>query len=169
MSASIESLVNREYQHGWVTDIESDTVPPGLSEDVVRLISQKKKEPEWLLEWRLKAYRRWLTMKEPSWANVKYPPIDYQGASYYSAPKSVKPLQSLDEVDPVAGADGYVITIKAVTGDRVVWESAPMATTETKLPATVALEPEVHTWSVTARKGTEVLATSPTLKFTITP
>ena len=70
---------------------------------------------------------------------------------------------------PVAGADGYVITIKAVTGDRVVWESAPMATTETKLPATVALEPEVHTWTVSARKGTEVLATSPTLKFTITP
>jgi hypothetical protein len=70
---------------------------------------------------------------------------------------------------PVAGADGYVITIKAVTGDRTVWESAPMAVTETKLPATVALEPEVHTWSVSARKGTEVLATSPTLRFTITP
>jgi hypothetical protein len=70
---------------------------------------------------------------------------------------------------PVAGADGYVITIRAVTGDRVVWESAPMAVTETKLPATVALEPEVHTWTVSARKGTEVLATSPTLKFTITP
>ena len=70
---------------------------------------------------------------------------------------------------PVEGADGYVITIKAVTGDRVVWESAPMAATETKLPATVALEPEVHTWSVSARKGAEVIATSPTLKFTITP
>ena len=70
---------------------------------------------------------------------------------------------------PVEGADGYVITIKAVTGDRVVWESAPMAATETKLPATVALEPEVHTWSVSARKGSEVIATSPTLKFTITP
>ena len=100
MSASIESLVNREYQHGWVTDIESDTVPPGLSEDVVRLISQKKNEPEWLLEWRLKAYRRWLTMKEPHWANVTYPAIDYQALSYYSAPKSMKPLSSLDEVDP---------------------------------------------------------------------
>jgi hypothetical protein len=70
---------------------------------------------------------------------------------------------------PVAGADGYVITIRAVTGDRVVWESAPMAVTETKLPSTVALEPEVHTWSVSARKGTDVIATSPTLKFTITP
>jgi hypothetical protein len=70
---------------------------------------------------------------------------------------------------PVAGADGYVITIRAVTGDRVVWESAPMAATETKLPATVALEPEVHTWTVSARKGSEVLATSAAQKFTITP
>jgi Fe-S cluster assembly protein SufB len=100
MSASIESLVNREYQHGWVTEIEADTVPPGLNEDVIRLISQKKQEPEWLLEWRLKAYRRWLTMTEPHWSNVKYPPIDYQAISYYSAPKTAKPLASLDEVDP---------------------------------------------------------------------
>jgi Fe-S cluster assembly protein SufB len=100
MSASIESLVNREYQHGWVTDIESDTVPPGLNEDVVRLISGKKGEPEWLLEWRLKAYRRWLTMHEPHWSNVTYAAIDYQTISYYSAPKSTKPLASLDEVDP---------------------------------------------------------------------
>jgi Fe-S cluster assembly protein SufB len=100
MSASIESLVNREYQHGWVTDIESDTVPPGLNEDVVRLISAKKNEPEWLLEWRLKAFRRWETMKEPHWANVTYPVIDYQALSYYSAPKSIKPLGSLDDVDP---------------------------------------------------------------------
>jgi Fe-S cluster assembly protein SufB len=100
MSASIESLVNREYQHGWVTDIESDTVPPGLNEDVVRLISAKKNEPEWLLEWRRKAFRRWETMKEPHWANVTYPVIDYQALSYYSAPKSIKPLGSLDDVDP---------------------------------------------------------------------
>jgi len=100
MSASIESLVNREYQHGFVTDIEADTFPPGLSEDVVAAISAKKGEPQWLLDWRLKAYKRWLTMTEPTWPNVKYPRIDYQGASYYSAPKSVKPLQSLDEVDP---------------------------------------------------------------------
>ncbi len=100
MSTSIETLVNREYQHGWVTDIESDTVPPGLSEDTVRLISLKKNEPEWLLEWRLKAYRRWLTMKEPHWANVSYPEIDYQSISYYSAPRQAKKLGSLDEVDP---------------------------------------------------------------------
>ncbi|MCX5754838.1 MAG: Fe-S cluster assembly protein SufB [Gemmatimonadetes bacterium] len=100
MGSSIETLVNKEYQYGFVTDVDSDTLAPGLTEEVVRLISSKKAEPEWLLEWRLKAYRRWLTMTEPHWPNVKYPPIDYQAARYYSAPKSVKPLQSLDEVDP---------------------------------------------------------------------
>ena len=100
MATSIETLVNKEYQYGFVTDVDSDTLAPGLNEDVVRLISSKKDEPAWLLEWRLKAYRRWLTMTEPHWPNVKYPPIDYQGTRYYSAPKSIKPLQSLDEVDP---------------------------------------------------------------------
>jgi Fe-S cluster assembly protein SufB len=100
MSSSIDSLVNREYQYGFVTDVEADTIPPGLSEDVVRLISAKKDEPTWLLDWRLKAYRRWLSMKEPHWPNVSYEPIDYQSQSYYSAPKSVTPLQSLDDVDP---------------------------------------------------------------------
>ncbi len=100
MSSSIDSLVNREYQYGFVTDVEADTIAPGLSEDVIRLISTKKDEPSWLLDWRLKAYRRWLTMKEPHWPNVSYEPIDYQSQSYYSAPKSVTPLQSLDEVDP---------------------------------------------------------------------
>jgi len=100
MSSSIETLVNREYQYGFVTDVEADTLPPGLSEAVIRLISEKKAEPGWLLDWRLKAYRRWQTMKEPHWPNVTYGPIDYQSQSYYSAPRSVKPLQSLDEVDP---------------------------------------------------------------------
>jgi Fe-S cluster assembly protein SufB len=100
MSTTIESLVNREYQYGFVSDIESDTVAAGLSEEVVRIISAKKHEPEWLLDWRLKAYRRWLTMKEPHWPNVTYPPIDYQAARYWSAPTSVKPLQSIDDVDP---------------------------------------------------------------------
>jgi Fe-S cluster assembly protein SufB len=100
MSSSIDSLVNREYQYGFVTDVEADTIPPGLTEDVIRLISAKKDEPSWLLDWRLKAYRRWLTMKEPHWPNVSYEPIDYQSQSYYSAPKSVTPLQSLDDVDP---------------------------------------------------------------------
>jgi Fe-S cluster assembly protein SufB len=98
---SVEALVNREYQYGFVTDIESDTIPRGLNEDVVRLISTKKQEPAWLLDWRLKAYRRWLEMTEPHhWANISYPPIDYQDVIYYSAPKTAKPLGSLDEVDP---------------------------------------------------------------------
>ena len=100
MSTAIESLVNKEYPYGFVTDVETDTIPRGLSEDVVRLISSKKNEPAFMLEWRLKAYRRWLTMKEPHWSNLHYDPIDYQNIIYYSAPKSVKPLQSLDEVDP---------------------------------------------------------------------
>ena len=100
MAASIESLVNKDYAYGFTSDIASDTIPPGLNEDVVRLISQKKNEPQWLLDWRLKAFRRWQTMTEPHWSNVKYPPIDYQATRYYSAPKSVKPLQSLDDVDP---------------------------------------------------------------------
>jgi Fe-S cluster assembly protein SufB len=100
MSTSIETLVSREYQYGFVTDIETDTIPRGLSEETIRLISAKKNEPEWLLEWRLKAYRRWLAMSEPHWSNVHYAPIDYQAISYYSAPKTKKPLGSLDEVDP---------------------------------------------------------------------
>jgi len=100
MGSAIETLVNREYPYGFVTDVETDTIGRGLNEDVIRVISQKKNEPEFMLEWRLKAYRRWLTMKEPHWANIHYEPIDYQDISYYSAPKSVKPLQSLDDVDP---------------------------------------------------------------------
>ena len=100
VSAVIQNLVNQPYKHGFVTDIESDVVAKGLSEDVIRLISDKKGEPEWLLEFRLKAYRHWLTMSEPTWPNVKYPKIDFQGISYYSAPKAKKKLASMDEVDP---------------------------------------------------------------------
>lgn len=99
-NATIEQIANQDYKYGFVTDIEADVVPPGLNEDIVRLISEKKDEPEWLLEWRLKSFRHWLTMKEPEWANVKYGPIDYQGIRYYSAPKQKKKLDSLDEVDP---------------------------------------------------------------------
>ena len=100
-NAEVDALVRREYQHGFITDLESDTVPPGLDEDVVRLISRKKGEPEFLVEWRLKAYRHWLTMTEPRWANVTHAPIDYDGISYYSAPKSKEDgPKSLDEVDP---------------------------------------------------------------------
>jgi Fe-S cluster assembly protein SufB len=100
MSSQVERLVNKEYKYGFVTDIESDVAPKGLNEDIIRLISAKKGEPEWLLEWRLKAYRGWLKMTEPHWANVKYDPIDYQGISYYAAPRTANPLGSLDEVDP---------------------------------------------------------------------
>ena len=98
---TIETFANQEYKWGFVTDIASDSIPRGLSEDVIRLISFKKQEPEWLLEWRLKAYRHWLTMTEPTWANIHYPPIDYQDIIYYAAPKSRKDgPKSLEEVDP---------------------------------------------------------------------
>ncbi len=98
---AIEELANKEYKYGFVTNIETESIPPGLNEDVIRLISSKKNEPEFLLDWRLKAYRHWLTMKEPSWQNVKYPPINYQDIVYYSAPKSKEDgPKSLDEVDP---------------------------------------------------------------------
>jgi Fe-S cluster assembly protein SufB len=100
-TTNLEELVNRQYQHGFVTDIESETVPPGLDEDVVRLISRKKGEPEFLLQWRLKALRHWFTLIEPHWAHARYPAIDYQSISYYSAPKSRKDgPKSLEEVDP---------------------------------------------------------------------
>src|SRR5580700_7975891 len=97
---TIETFANQEYKWGFVTEIDADTVPPGLNEDVIRLISKKKNEPAFMLEWRLKAYRHWLTMEEPKWANIHYPPIDYQATSYYAAPKSVNKPKSLDEVDP---------------------------------------------------------------------
>jgi Fe-S cluster assembly protein SufB len=105
MSSSETSILERqaaeEYKYGFVTDVEQELIPPGLNEDVVRLISAKKKEPEWLLEWRLKAYRHWLTLEEPTWANIEYDPIDYQSIIYYAAPKSPDDgPKSLDEVDP---------------------------------------------------------------------
>jgi Fe-S cluster assembly protein SufB len=101
MSSPVENLVNREYKYGFVTDIEADSLPPGLSEDVIRLISAKKQEPAFMLEWRLKAYRRWLEMSEPHhWANISYPRLDYQDIIYYSAPKTRKPIGSLEDVDP---------------------------------------------------------------------
>jgi Fe-S cluster assembly protein SufB len=97
----IQDLANQEYKYGFYTDVETDSAPPGLNEDIIRLISAKKEEPEFMLEWRLKAYKHWLTMTEPKWPNVQYPPIDYQSIVYYSAPKSQEDgPQSLDEVDP---------------------------------------------------------------------
>ncbi len=97
---SIESQVLQPYKYGFVTDIESDNVPAGLNEDIIRLISARKGEPAFMLEWRLKAFRHWVTMKEPTWANVKYPPIDYQSIVYYAAPRQAKSLDSLEQVDP---------------------------------------------------------------------
>jgi Fe-S cluster assembly protein SufB len=99
-TSTIEQFARQEYKFGFVTDVEQEVVPPGLDEDVIRLISAKKGEPAWLLDWRLKAYRHWLTLEEPRWANVHYNPIDYQSIVYFAAPKAKSGPQSLDEVDP---------------------------------------------------------------------
>ena len=99
MSTTLQTLVNQPYRHGFVTAIESDVAPKGLSEETIRMISAKKNEPQWLLDFRLEAYRHWLTMNEPKWPNVKYPKIDFQQITYYSAPKPKK-LDSIDQVDP---------------------------------------------------------------------
>ncbi len=133
---TFEEFTQQEYKYGFVTDIEADTVPPGLNEDVIRLISTKKNEPEWLLKWRLRAYRKWLTMEEPTWHNVHYPPINYQDIIYYSAPKPKKVLQSLDEVDPelLSTFEKLGISLdeqKRLTGVAVdaVFDSVSVATT----------------------------------------
>jgi Fe-S cluster assembly protein SufB len=133
---TIEEFASKEYQYGFVTDIESETMPKGLNEDVVRLISAKKGEPEWLLEWRLRAYRHWLTMEEPNWPNVKYPAVNYQDIIYYSAPKPKKQLNSLDEVDPelLATFEKLGISLgeqQRLTGVAVdaVFDSVSVATT----------------------------------------
>ena len=133
---AIQALTEQEYKYGFVTNIEADVVPPGLSEDIIRTISAKKEEPEWLLEWRLKAFRHWQTMKEPTWANVHYEPIDYQSISYYSAPKQKKKLNSLDEVDPELRSTFEKLGIsleaqKSLSGVAVdaVFDSVSVATT----------------------------------------
>ncbi len=133
---SIEAHVQQPYKYGFVTDIESEVVPAGLNEDVIRLISAKKGEPEWMLAWRLKAYRNWLKMSEPHWPNVKYGPIDYQAISYYAAPKKLPKLDSLDQVDPklVATFEKLGIPIeeqKRLSGVAVdaVFDSVSVATT----------------------------------------
>ncbi|MCC7263967.1 MAG: Fe-S cluster assembly protein SufB, partial [Candidatus Latescibacteria bacterium] len=142
-SPEIAELATREYQHGFVTDIEADSAPPGLNEDIVRLISAKKKEPAFMLEWRLKAYRHWLKMEDPTrrkpsqrWAKVNYPEIDYQNLIYYSAPKQQKKLGSLDEVDPKLLATYEKLGIplneqKLLSGVAVdaVFDSVSVATT----------------------------------------
>ncbi len=133
---SLEAHVTQPYKYGFVTDIESDTVPPGLNEDVIRHISRKKNEPEFLLAWRLKAYHTWLKMKEPAWANVTYDPIDYQAISYFSAPRSKKAPKNLDEVDPKLRETFEKLGIpiseqKMLTGVAVdaVFDSVSVATT----------------------------------------
>jgi len=100
VSSEVREFASREYQYGFVTDLETDVAPRGLNEDVIRLISAKKNEPDWMLEWRLKSYRHWLTLEEPSWQKARYAPIDYQDIIYYAAPKPKVALASLDEVDP---------------------------------------------------------------------
>ena len=136
MSSTIEQIASQEYKYGFVTDIESDQAPPGLNEDIIRLISAKKNEPDWMLEFRLKALRHWFTMKEPTWANVTYGPIDYQSIVYYSAPKQKKKLNSLDEVDPEMRATFAKLGIsldeqKRLSGVAVdaVFDSVSVATT----------------------------------------
>ncbi len=136
MPDTIEQIANQEYKYGFVTDIESDVAPPGLNDDIVRLISSKKNEPEWLLDWRLKSFHHWKTMQEPKWANVKFNPIDYQAIRYYSAPKQKKTLNSLDEVDPELRRTFAKLGIsleeqKRLTGVAVdaVFDSVSVATT----------------------------------------
>jgi len=133
---TVEELANTEYKYGFVTDIEEDRIPPGLSEDVVRLISSKKNEPEWLLEWRLKAYRMWQEMSEPAWHNVHFSPINYDEVIYYSAPKKKPQLSSMDEVDPDVRATFDKLGIpleeqKLMSGVAVdaIFDSVSVATT----------------------------------------
>jgi len=133
---AIQELATREYKYGFVTDVEAEAFPTGLSEAIVRELSARKGEPEWLLEWRLKAYRTWLTLKDPDWANVRHEPIDYQGIIYYSAPKRPKALASLDELDPEIRKTFEKLGIpideqKALAGVAVdaVFDSVSVATT----------------------------------------
>src|SRR5467141_4822568 len=131
-----EQMAKQEYKYGFVADFDEDTIPKGLSEDVVRLISHKKKEPEWMTEWRLRAYRHWLTMKEPTWSNVRYPPINYQDIIYYAAPKPKKPVKSLEDVDPEIRAMYAKLGIPLMEQERLagvavdaVLDSVSVATT----------------------------------------
>jgi Fe-S cluster assembly protein SufB len=133
---ALEEFTQQEYKHGWVADFEQEIAPKGLNEDIIRLISAKKNEPAFMLEWRLRAYRHWLTMKEPTWHNVKYPPIDYQAISYYAAPKPKNKPKSLDEIDPEMRAMFEKLGISLVEQERLtgvavdaVVDSVSVATT----------------------------------------
>jgi len=124
MARKAEELINQEYKYGFITDIESDTVPPGLNEDIVRMISERKKEPSFMLEWRLNAYRRWKAMKEPKWSNVHYPPIDYDKMIYYAAPKPKKQLASLDEQHLGTFGGLPALDVQFASGQRLVAQFA---------------------------------------------
>jgi Fe-S cluster assembly protein SufB len=137
---TIEELAGQEYKWGWTVDLDADEAPVGLSEEIIRFISHKKKEPLWLLDWRLKAYRHWLTMKEPKWAKAEYPPIDFQAIKYYSAPKPK--LKSMDEVDP------EVLKMFEKLGVPV-HERALLAGVETGDASNVAVDAVVDSVSVT--------------------
>lgn len=164
MSAVLQSLVNQPYKHGFVTDIESDIAPKGLNEDIIRLISAKKNEPEWLLAFRLKAYEKWLTMTEPEWQNVHYPKIDFQDISYYSAPKPKKKLTSMDEVDPELlrtfeklGVPMHERAALAGVAVDVIFDSVSVATTYKQKLAEVgiifcSISEAVHTHSELVQK-----------------
>src|SRR5438128_6945836 len=141
-TSTIQELANREYKYGFVTEVETDAVPRGLNEETIRQISAKKNEPEFMLQWRLKAYRHWLTMQEPRWwPNIRFGAIDYQDIVYYSAPKTKKQLNSLDEVDPELRSTFEKLGIsldeqKRLSGVAVdaVFDSVSVATTfKTKL------------------------------------
>ena len=125
----VRGVAEQKYKYGFVTDIETETAPKGLNEDIVRFISAKKNEPQWLLDWRLKAYRHWLTMPEPEWAKVDFPPLDYQDAYYYSAPKTKERPKSLDEVDPelLATYEKLGIPLKS----RRCWPASPSTRSST--------------------------------------
>ena len=145
-STALQNLIDQPYKHGFVTDIESETAPKGLSEETIRLISHKKNEPEWLLEFRLEAYRHWLTMTEPKWPNVRYPKIDFQDISYYSAPKPKKKLASMDEVDPELrrtfeklGVPLHEQKVLAGVAVDVIFDSVSVTTTYKKKLADVGI------------------------------
>jgi Fe-S cluster assembly protein SufB len=145
-STALQNLIDQPYKHGFVTEIDADTAPKGLSEETIRLISRKKEEPEWLLEFRLAAYRHWLTMTEPAWPNVKYPKIDFQDISYYSAPKPKKKLASMDEVDPELrrtfeklGVPLHEQKVLAGVAVDVIFDSVSVTTTYKKKLAEVGI------------------------------
>ena len=138
-----EELVNREYKYGFVTEIETDTVPRGLNKDIVRLISAKKNEPSFMLDWRLKAYRHWEKLEkseaEPKWANVHYPPIDYQDIVYYAAPKQKKQLGSMDEVDALLAERGFHVAKKKTASRTSLFELAQYTIDTTDGDATISV------------------------------